>query len=277
MTTDNQRLDRDMIDTPQMWRLIMGIGHDSIDIAITCASIDNSLIHRHIPLDTEAPTPCRALEDAIYDNPLLLSDFGSIDIVVDTPHFALLPAGTSTGTADLILSELFTDTEAPSTLTITPMPRCGAAIAMLLPADIHGFLHRTFPQLRLHHRLAPLTEYFSAHTRMGSAGKMYAHFHKGAVDIIAFGSDGLTLANTMRYRDPSDAIYYILACRRMLDTDSDSELFLSGEPALREPVTPTLREYVPYVMPAFFPASVFRAGHDAIHVPLELTVLPLCE
>lgn len=274
---DNQRLDRDMIDSPQQWRLTMGICHDAIDVAISCDSIDNSLIYRHIPLDSEAPALCRAIEDAIYDNPLLLSDFGHIDIAIDTPRFALLPAEASTTTADRILGELFPDTDAPCTSAITPMPRCGATAAMLIPADIDRFIRRTFPQMRLHHRLAPLAEYFSGRGRMGTAGKMYAHFHQGAVDIIAFGTGGLTLANTLRYRDPADAVYYILACRRMLGTDSDSELFLSGPPALREPVTPTLREYVPYVMPAFFPPSVFRAGHDAIHVPLELTVLPLCE
>ncbi|MDE6490847.1 MAG: DUF3822 family protein, partial [Muribaculaceae bacterium] len=180
-------------------------------------------------------------------------------------------------TADRILEELFPDNDTPTASTVTPLPRCGAAIAMLLPADIDGFLRRTFQHMKMHHRLAPLTEYFHSRGRMGVSGKMYAHFHLGAVDVIAFGTDGLTLANTFRYREPADAVYYILACRRMLDSDSDSELFVSGDQTLREHVVPTLREYVPYVMPAIFPASALRTGHNAINLPLELTVLPLCE
>ena len=98
------------------------------------------------------------------------------------------------------------------------------------------------------------------------------------LDLLAFGKDSLLLANTFRYRDPMDAVYYILACRQSLGLDAGSdELFLAGDKGVRETITPTLREYLAYVMPVIFPSAMFKAGKEALNAPFDLIVLPLCE
>ena len=42
-------------------------------------------------------------------------------------------------------------------------------------------------------------------------------------------------------------------------------------------MTPVLREYVKYVMPAVYPAAAMRLGRDAMQAPLELILQALCE
>lgn len=80
------------------------------------------------------------------------------------------------------------------------------------------------------------------------------------------------------FREPIDAIYYIMACRDMLKLDAqDNELLIAGDNSLRDAITPTLREYLAYVMPVIFPSSMFKAGKDAMKAPFDLIVLPLCE
>ena len=75
-----------------------------------------------------------------------------------------------------------------------------------------------------------------------------------------------------------DAVYYIMATRTALDIEQTSgELFISGDPQLRNAVTPILREYLGYVMPMVLPAQVIRAGAPAMEAPFDLTLLMLCE
>ena len=101
---------------------------------------------------------------------------------------------------------------------------------------------------------------------------------QGKVDVIAVNGDGLRFANTFDYRNPMDAVYYIMASRQMLGMDNASdEMFLSGSPSARESVAETLRKYISYVMPVIFPSAIFKAGKEAMKAPFDLVVLPLCE
>jgi hypothetical protein len=55
------------------------------------------------------------------------------------------------------------------------------------------------------------------------------------------------------------------------------EIILAGDPASRAALSPLLRRYVRYVMPAIFPSTMFRAGRAALRTPFELVVAPLVE
>jgi hypothetical protein len=55
------------------------------------------------------------------------------------------------------------------------------------------------------------------------------------------------------------------------------ELQLTGDGGQRASMTPELRKYVKYVMPAVYPAAAMRLGRNAMQAPLELILLALCE
>lgn len=270
-------IDRDLIKEPRLWRLALRLDSRALHVMLYNVVEDNSLIYRSIPLDSAAPSMLRALEDAVYDNPALLSDFSRIDCVIETPNMLIVP--TDLDTADLrykMMAEAHPDFSGE--VLSCPLQGLGMTILMGIENELLGFLRRTFNNPRIHHHLAPLCRYFHSKSRMGNTGKMYANFHDSHIDLIAFGKDSLTLANTFEYREPIDAVYYIMACRRQLALDpSSDELFLAGDSSAREAVTPTLREYLAYVMPVIFPSAMFRAGHDALRAPFDLIILPLCE
>ena len=268
-----------MISEPRLWRLAIGLGAAAMDVAVTCTVQDNSLIWRTIPLDMSGGSRLRAIEDAIYDNPLLLSDFGRVDVVADTPDMTVVPAAIeSADCRSAVLDATIGLPEQPVEQMSSELPELGAAIAMRMDAAEVGFLRRTYYNVRFHHHLAPLCRHFYGHNSLGrSAGKMFAHLREGAVDIMAFGAGQLRMANSFRYTDPADAVYYILASRRMLGMTADDELLLSGLSDARAAVTPVLREYIGSVMPAVFPSALMRCGHDAMQAPLDLILLPTCE
>lgn len=270
-------LDKDLISNAPMWRLAFCIEKEMLKVMLYDTLHDNSLIYREIPFDQAASTPLKAIEDAIYENPALLLDFKRTDIVIDTPRRLLIPRGLDTASCrQAAIRQSFPDFDGE--IVSCPLTMSDASIVMGLESDLIGFLRRTFNNLHLHHRLAPLCRYFCGKSRLGNTGKMYVNLHETKIDLIAFGHNGLEIANTFTFHSPADALYYILACRSALKTSADNdELFICGDNEAREILTPLLREYIAYVMPVIFPSSMFRAGRDAMRVPFELIVLPICE
>jgi len=61
-------------------------------------------------------------------------------------------------------------------------------------------------------------------------------------------------------------------------TSSTDEMQLTGSREVRAQMSPLLRRYVKYVMPAIYPAEAMRLGRNAMQAPLELILLALlCE
>lgn len=277
--SENVRLEKDLIKEPQLWRLALRIEKTMLHAVLFNTIEDNSLIYRKISLDAAAPSQLKAIEDAIYENPLLLSDFARVDCVIDTDCFMVVPPEiTSTEVREKIMSEAFPDFDGE--IVACTIADGEAVILMGLAHEFAGFLRRTFNNPRLHHHLSPLCKYFFHKSRhgVGNTAKMYAILRAGKVDVIVVGCDSLKMANTFIFRDPMDAVYYILSCRQQLGMNSTSdEMFLAGSPSARESVAPTLRQYLSYVMPVIFPSEMFKAGKEAMKAPFDLIVLPLCE
>ena len=274
---ERHKLDKDLIKEPRLWRLALRIDKTMLHIVLFCKVEDNSLIYHQIPLDQAAPSQQKAIEEAIYDNPLLLSDFAQIDCVVETSTFTIVPAEiTDAEVRRRIFNETFSSFEGE--IVENELSELKSIILMGLNEELVNFLRRTFNNPRILHHLTPLCTYFNRKSRLGNSGKMYAYMRKDRLDILSFDKDALRLANTFAFRDPMDAVYYILACREMLHLDPGSdEMLIAGDNSLREVITPVLREYLAYVMPVIFPSAMFKAGKDAFNAPFDLIVLPLCE
>ena len=85
------------------------------------------------------------------------------------------------------------------------------------------------------------------------------------------------MANTFDAPEASDAAYFIVAVRKMLNLPDDAETMLAGSAKLREQVSPILRQFPAQVMPVIFPSEMFRAGKESLSSPFDLIILPLCE
>lgn len=274
---EQPKLDKDLIKEPRLWRLALRIDKKMLHVVLFCKVEDNSLIYRQIPLDQAAPSMQKAIEEAIYDNPLLLSDFAHIDCIVESATFTIVPSEISdTELRRRIFNEIFPSFD--GSIVENELSELKSTILMGLNEQLVNFLRRTFNNPCILHHLTPLCTYFNRKNRMGNSGKMYAYLRTDRLDILSFGKDSLRLANTFAFRDSMDAVYYILACREMLHLDpSSDEMLIAGDTSLREAIAPTLREYLAYVMPVIFPSAMFKAGKDALNAPFDLIVLPLCE
>ena len=122
-------LGKDLIKNPRLWRLALRISDSKVHIVLFCTIEDNSLIYREINLDPAAQSLQKAIEEVIYDNPLLLSDFERIDCIIESDKFTIIPS--EINDSDLqtkIFSETFTSFEGE--IISNPLKELNATILM---------------------------------------------------------------------------------------------------------------------------------------------------
>lgn len=274
---NNSPLQTSLVPHPQHSRLALRLCNNAIDVVVISGIEDNSLIWHQITLDAAASSPLKALEDAVYQNPLLLADFGAIDVLIDSPRRLVIPAREANpDNIDNMFAELYPDVKYE--VIASKIDSNGTTIAIADDAERVNFIRRTFNNPHIADRIVPLCRYFGIKNRLGNAGKFHIHLSDNSIDVIAYGSEGLLMANTFASADVNDDLYYVMAAARALDFDNNNDqMLLSGNATRREALIPLLRRYVSYVMPVIFPSSMFKAGKDSLSAPFELITLPLCE
>lgn len=87
------QLDKGLISQPELWSLVMQLSDRRLTAALLPPVDGEQMILSHIPLPVAtAGSYAKAVEEAVYDNPLLLSDFSRIGLLTSSPRVALIPA-----------------------------------------------------------------------------------------------------------------------------------------------------------------------------------------
>lgn len=274
-------LDKDMISQPELWKLSLLLADKHLDVALFPPTVREEMIVRHFDFPAPATDPLRAIEDIIYENPLLFSDFKRVECIIDNCQQILTPADLDPEATARVYSELTTlsPTDHPDALPDEPQifptgdPTCN--VALLQKADIDAFIRRTFYNVRFDSRLASLIRYFLSLPNTPETPSMFIITRNGRLTLIATKTGRVLMANTFQYRTDADAAYYILACTSSLSLDpADLTLYLSGgTSALSEIVAP----YIPSISAIPFPMLRHRASKTTLQAPFELIIRPLCE
>jgi hypothetical protein len=270
-------LDKDMIKEPQMWQLVLELGPDALSVMVFSPIEHHSLISVDIPLNRDISI-FKAFQEVVYDNPLLLSDFKRVTILLPEQRFMLVPDMlTDAAMVNRTFRAAFAKPEVNTELLVEELPALKARMLMELPSELLGFMRRTFNNPHVSHSLTPLALYFKGKHHNRARGKMMVNLRGERCDVIILGDEAPLVINSYVVRDPMDSLYYIMACREGLGLNQMDEIILAGDPASRAALSPLLRRYVRYVMPAIFPSTMFRAGRAALRTPFELVVAPLVE
>lgn len=81
---------------PRHCRLSLQVCADALEAVVRpldpATGTDADFLYRRIPYTVAADTPARALEEAVYANPLLVAPFARTDVLLRTPGCMVLPA-----------------------------------------------------------------------------------------------------------------------------------------------------------------------------------------
>lgn len=270
-------LDKELIPNPEIWNLLLRVSPEELHVVAYSIVEENSLIYRSFPLSDKSKGYLSALEEIIYDNPMLLCDFRRVYCIVQTPRLMVVPSSyTAEADCRLLLTTAHPDFK--GNVHIDPTGCRNANIIAGIDNDLLAFLRRTFHNAQINTHLSSLCRFFAAKAGRSNSVKTLVNLREASLDIIVMQGGNLMLANTFTFRDPMDAVYYILACRNNIGLDPhNDEILLAGDNSVREKIMPELRKYLARVMPAIFPPQMFKAGKDAMLTPFDLIVTPLCE
>ncbi len=214
----------------------------------------------------------QALENAVYDTPLLLEEYSHTTIVLHSQHFVVMPAELMP-LASQVFQASFSSLEGE--LMTCQVKNTDVAISCDVPQDVLALLNRTFGNPILLHHLAPLIAYCAA-AYTDDNGCMHININKEVAHIVATNNGKLKLANTYHYRSAEDIIYFALAAFKECHFDSRADkILLSGENELRATLAEKLRQRIAHVMPEVFPAQALALGKDAINIPFNLIATTL--
>lgn len=261
------------IEHPEVWELLVAIAGKQLDYILYTPSVANSLITGEVAAVDDT---LQALEDAVYETPLLLDEYKRVRVVVHSPHFVLFPGDVSDEECADLLRLAFPGDDGDA--DVCSLPQNGVKVAYLMPRGMKAFLGRTFNYPTMCHHLMPLCEHFGGLNQDNSASRMFLHLHEESMDLAIYRDGKLQCANTYAFTDNKDAVYYALSAWRNCHLDQLSdELQLMGDRDVCAAMTPQLREFVKSVMSAAYPAAAMRLGRNAMQAPLELILLALCE
>lgn len=261
------------IQHPEAWELLVSIDDKQVDYVLYAPTVAGSLVIGEV---SRTDDKLQSLEDAVYDTPELLNEYHGVKVIVHSQRFVLFPDDVSDDDCLSLLGHAFPDDEGEMAVCALPVNK--VKIAYLMPAGMQAFLGRTFNYPKVYHHLYPMCEHFMGLNHGKEISRMFLNMKDDSMDVAIYRDGHLQCANTYPFDRVEDAGYYALNAWRTHGLDQlTDELQLMGDGAKRGEISPMLREYVKYVMPAVYPAAAMQLGRNAMQAPLELILLALCE
>ena len=261
------------IQHPEAWELLLSIDEHRVDYILYTPTVVGSLMIGHVGRIDDS---LQSLEDAVYDTPELLNEYKRVRVVVHSQHFVLLPIDTADEDCATLVRSAFPADDGD--VAVSAMPLNGIKIAYLLPRGMQAFLGRTLNYPQLYHHLCPLCEHFKSMNPGADISRMFLNLNGESMDMAIYRKGTFLCANSYQFTNAQDAAYFALNAWRSNGLDQlIDELQLMGDRTMRATMTPMLREFVKFVMPAEYPAAAMQLGRNAMQAPLELILLALCE
>lgn len=270
---DNSPLESTLIPQPELWRLAMLLQPDALHVAILPPVESEQAIYRRFMLDSEAGT-LKALEDVIYANPLLLSDFRRIDCITDMPGTLMVPMEVAPADYETLMERAFDEEADYTAITASPTGTDNAVALTVLDSALRAFLTRTFFNIRFDSSTALLCRHLaSMHSDSASPEQtMLIALRQGRVDITAMNGRSLITANSLPVNDPADAAFYIVATVKEFDIEPSARIIMGGDMEMCR----TVREIIEPdgITPAelHLPPMRFRASAATLGMPVQLTL-----
>ena len=277
--TSERRLTTDMVSDPAMYRLILAVRPTSLDVVILSRVRENDVIFRHIDFQAGSDT-LSALEEAVYDNPLLTADFHRIDVMVENNRFFIMASEEATDDEKRRrIAALWPPEQTEDDLQAMEnvIEDGRTTFVWAIERRLIQFMRRTWNNPSVHHRLGVLTRYYTLKSHLGNMGKVNVCVWQDKTDVIVSGRDGLLMANTFATPGGTeDAVYYTMATAQHFDFNMETDrIIVGGESAMRAAFIESARRFVPLTMPEIYPSAINTLTASQKDIPYEALLLTL--
>lgn len=260
-----------LIDHPEAYRLAVLVGRRYIYVAAREMQDQSPSVLACVPADITAPTMAKAMQEAVYANPMLLMPFGQVTVMIDARDYFWLPAEAADSAEDAAAAMGF-DVGGDRTVLTAAGDDINVA-AMVVEAPLVNFIRRTFPEARISHPAAELVRRVARHRADKSTPAIHVIAGQENMTVAVFDATGLALCGTYRPTGVDSQVYYTIAAARTAGVDpQEAEISVSGDPETRNNLIIKLRQFANHVMSAILPSAAFPGCADLANAPYPVLI-----
>ncbi len=263
-------LTKELIADTGLWRLILRLENRRMSaLLLGPESVERSVIYHN---ETLADESVRSLENAIYDNPLLLSDFAAVDIIIANSDAFVSPTSAAE-IREQMANAMLPDFSVPRRIEAESITNT-LEVVYTINEECYNFAARTFAAARFHHSLAIDAKYlYHRNARSGASAHLFALCETcEELALIDFDSAGnLRILSRPKVSTAEDCAYFILASRN----NDNGPMSVGGSPALRNDVCALLRQMRPNapVLPLTLPEDLLHLRRFAPDANFDMIFL----
>lgn len=264
------KLTKDIIADTGLWRMILRIESQRLSVLLLGPeSVERSVLFHSEPL---ADDSIRALENAIYDNSLILGDFANVDIIFANSDAFISPLSASE-IREQMAEAMLPDYSSARRIETEEVTN-SLEVIYAVNEEVFNFIARTFAAARFHHSMAINSKYlYHRNARAGASAHLFALCEgQDELALISFDAAGI-LCNMSRPKalTAEDCAYFILASANA----QDMPLSVGGNPSLRNEVCNILRRMRPdaTVLPLTLPEDLLQLRHMAPEAYFDMIFL----
>lgn len=221
--TNASPLEKDLITQTELWKLRLFLDLDTLWVALIPPVDSEQLIVRVFTIDPAAPSPHKAIENIIYANPLLLSDFKEVTCLINSKHQMAVPPVTPPSAYMALMETAFPANNLE--IIATPLGEDQPVMLTGIDAEIKGFLSRTFYNITFVSQFLPLVNHTISPASTQTV--ITAFVLPGTISVVAGDNGKILLLNSFDANHPETAAYYLLAVRQILKLTDKPVTFIT--------------------------------------------------
>ena len=252
-------------------RLIIKISDKSISYVLQG---DSCFVGNTIDINTDGGAlSCKAVEDALYGTPLPGNDFKSVSVIIESPHFLVVPGEVAESCENgKLLEASFGKLESEkTTIECESVPAADAAVVWCMDADIHNFMLRTFYNATFTHAMTPVIMHGMKRALLANTPRMLIVADSDMLKVVVANSNKLCAANMYCCTSIDNAVYYLMALWEECKLDQlTAEVLVAGTWDKRAQLEQTLREYIKIVLPELYSPALLKISRDTQQYPFDM-------
>lgn len=192
-------------------------------------------------VDDDTPL-LKNIEDAIYDNSVILDDFDTL-ITIVSQCMLYFPLTTSEDDIYKAMQETYAVEADEVWITSDGLQQA----AFYLCKGLKGFVNRTFSGVKVVPEIGLLKNAFMKGGRLNS--RVYADLNDKCMGMLAFSGFELVHLSMRKCASENDCAYFIFLLWHFLNLkNEDAELYISGPKDKRDSLMKIMRKYLNYVL-----------------------------
>lgn len=256
----------------RVWRLLLSLGMDSLKAIFYNIENQNCVPYLCRQWHLHGPEILPAIEDAVYQDPLILDDYRTT-ILLRPQATVLVPPGFVDVDDRGAVVKAFDGLGIPENPDVWVEDMAGAVSLFYTPGGLKDFLGRTFLTEEVCHVWQPLVTHFQPKATMQGGEVSWVNMTDKGLDIIAFRDGKLCHLASWCTDTPADAAYYIVYAWRAIGFDAGSgELYISAPAPIRGELIAMLRRHINYVSLLVASSALNRLLDTGINLSEALTL-----